>query len=265
MLCILLLSAHAKKCERSEQRLFWREHSNETIFVICEHCSRESGLVQQNLIVFFFVKSFPGRWKHKHTNSSSLIKTAAFHIPKCLKPKNQSSSQNQNSSKVCKSLKKSFHHASCLRSKSDNCLNRINNNNYNKVNCATSDGGGAISVDLASSADQSKRSFGQRVANVFASLVLNNHSQTTLVDPDPDHPESSDNLHHRVHLQRSSLRLRPTYSTKKSTVKKATSLERNINHRITEAEEQARRTRSLERNHRHLVTIDSTCRYLAIL
>lgn len=27
------------------------------------------------------------------------------------------------------------------------------------------------------------------------------------------------------------------------------------------AEEQARRTRSLERNHRHLVTIDSTCRY----
>ena len=228
--------------------------------------SCESGLVQQNLIVFF--KSFPGRWKHKHTNSSSLIKTAAFHIPKCLKPRNQSSSQNQNSSKVCKSLKKSFHHASCLRSKSDNCLNRINNNNYNKVNCATSDGGGAISVDLASSADQSKRSFGQRVANVFASLVLNsNHSEG---DPDLNSDCTNDkNLHHRVHLQRSSLRLRPTYKKSSNnhhpTVKKATSLERNINHRITEAEEQARRTRSLERNHRHLVTIDSTCRYLAIL
>ena len=208
----------------------------------------------------FVLLIFSGRWKHKNPNSS-LIKTAAFHIPKCLKPKNQSSSsQNQNQSSKVNKLKKSFHHASCLRSKSDNCLNRIsNNNNYNKVNCTTSDGG---QVDLASS-DQSKRSFGQRVANVFASLVLNsNHSE---VDPDLNSDCTSDkNLHHRVHLQRSSLRLRPTYkkssNTHHPTVKKATSLERNINHRITEAEEQARRTRSLERNHRHLVTIDSTCR-----
>ena len=208
----------------------------------------------------FVLLIFSGRWKHKNPNSS-LIKTAAFHIPKCLKPKNQSSSsQNQNQSSKVNKLKKSFHHASCLRSKSDNCLNRIsNNNNYNKVNCTTSDGG---QVDLASS-DQSKRSFGQRVANVFASLVLNsNHSE---VDPDLYSDCTSDkNLHHRVHLQRSSLRLRPTYKKSSNnhqpTVKKATSLERNINHRITEAEEQARRTRSLERNHRHLVTIDSTCR-----
>ena len=208
----------------------------------------------------FVLLIFSGRWKHKNPNSS-LIKTAAFHIPKCLKPKNQSSSsQNQNQSSKVNKLKRSFHHASCLRSKSDNCLNRIsNNNNYNKVNCTTSDGG---QVDLAST-DQSKRSFGQRVANVFASLVLNsNHSE---VDPDLNSDCTSDkNLHHRVHLQRSSLRLRPTYKKSSNnhhpTVKKASSLERNINHRITEAEEQARRTRSLERNHRHLVTIDSTCR-----
>ena len=184
----------------------------------------------------------------ERTGSTSLIKSAASHIPKCLKPKNQST--NGSSSKVCKSLKKSFH-SSYLRSKSDNCLHRINNNNYNKV--STSDGTHQYNQPELDNQTRN-RSFGQRVANAFASLVLNQSSSVDQADVEV-HPNSNQTFH-----QQHSLRLKPTYS-KKATVKKATSLERNINHRITEAEEQARRTRSLERNHRHLVTIDSTCRY----
>ena len=123
-------------------------------------------------------------------------------------------------------------------------MNRINNNNYNKVSTENT-----TPEPLA----DSKRSFGQRVANVFASLVLQNNSA------DSAELDSRRSAETQTSQQTQHPKLRLTQSC---TVKKSTSLERNINHRITEAEEQARRTRSLERNHRHLVTIDSSCRYV---
>ena len=124
-------------------------------------------------------------------------------------------------------------------------MNRINNNNYNKVSTENT-----TPEPLA----DTKRSFSQRVANAFASLVLQNNSASESAELDSRTSAEQQNSQTVLHPK---LRL-----TQSCTVKKATSLERNINHRITEAEEQARRTRSLERNHRHLVTIDSSCRYV---
>ena len=86
---------------------------------------------------------------------------------------------------------------------------------------------------------QKLRTLGQKVVHALASFVLNSHSSYS----EGYHSSSDDD--------------RKLTSRE---IVKSTSLERNINCRITEAEEQARRTRSLERNHRHLVTIDSTCR-----
>lgn len=181
--------------------------------------------------------SFPDRWKRglERTRSSSLIKNA-LHLPKCLKSK----SGNQS---VCKSIKKSFAlpNKSSFRSKSDNCLHKIssNNNQYNKVQ---------INQDLTSSVEN-KKTFSQRVAQAFASLVLNNNSELENC--------SSVSCSSAASTQDTCEKFKI-----KESIVKSTSLERHLNCRLSEAEEQARRTRSLERNHRHLVTIDSTCRFV---
>lgn len=204
---------------------------------------------QKRLNFLNFSILFPDRWKRRldRTRSSSLIKNA-LHLPKCLKSK-------PNNPSVCKSIKKSLAalpNKSSFRSKSDNCLHKIssNNNQYNKVQ---------IQQDLASHHPaENKKTFSQRVAQAFASLVLNNNnselencSSVSCSSSSTQEPAAAgDNSCEKFKI--------------KESIVKSTSLERNLNCRLSEAEEQARRTRSLERNHRHLVTIDSTCRYVSL-
>jgi hypothetical protein len=227
-----------------------------------------------------------------------------LHIPKCLKPKVSTNSQNsqthphhtsqQNSNEsagsgsVCQSIKKSFNnvtlpHKSSFRSKSDNCLHKIhqtNQNNNHNFNNNPENHTNQIHVDCEEGLI--KKSFSQKLARAFASLVQtgnpsntssenNSSNQATSTSPSSIIENNVDNAHqisskNEVRKNESSDENDRTISSKvtnnltNAAIVKSTSLERNINCRLSQAEEQARRTRSLERNHRHLVTIDSTCR-----
>lgn len=162
---------------------------------------------------------FSGRWKNSH---SSLIKNS-WHLPKCFRSASATSNHQLG---VCKSIKKSLNsalpHKASFKSKSDNCLHKINTNN-----------------------PENKKTFGQKVANAFASLHLSKSASNP--------PSSSCTPYENQYTSTQS----DSVLIKASTT---SSLERNISFRTISEAEQAKRTRSLERNHRHLVTIDSTCR-----
>jgi len=239
-----------------------------------------------------------------------------LHLPKCLKPKVSTNSQNsqthpaphhttnsqQNSNEsagsgsVCQSIKKSFNnvtlpHKSSFRSKSDNCLHKIHqtnqnvNNNHNNFN-NNPENHHQNFENCEENNGLIKKSFSRKLARAFASLVQTGHtSNTTTSENNSSNQAAStsptsiiennhvDNAHqicskNEVRNLESDEHDRTISSSKVTNnltnlaaIVKSTSLERNINCRLTQAEEQARRTRSLERNHRHLVTIDSTCRY----
>ena len=251
----------------------------------------------------------------ERTRSASLIKTA-LHLPKCLKPKVSTNSQNsqthpphhttnsqQNSNEsagsgsVCQSIKKSFNnvtlpHKSSFRSKSDNCLHKIHQTNQNVNNNHNFNNNPENHLHQNQNFENSeenngliKKSFSQKLARAFASLVQTGHTSNTNSENNSSNPAAStsptsiienhvDNAHqicskNEVRNLESDEHDRTTSCSKVTNnltnlaaIVKSTSLERNINCRLTQAEEQARRTRSLERNHRHLVTIDSTCRYV---
>ena len=222
-----------------------------------------------------------------------------MHLPKCLKSKNTSNTNTHNhhtssnssntgsggektgsttttTQGVCKSLKKSFNnkvtlpHKSSFRSKSDNCLHKIHQNHNNNHHFNNQAGHQQVISDEENCII--KKSFSQRVAHAFASLVLNSNNNventTAAISENSNairnRQESFENpddilLNSDTYKNLEDLRTKVDLATSAAIVK-STSLERNINCRITEAEEQARRTRSLERNHRHLVNIDSTCR-----
>ena len=222
----------------------------------------------------------------ERTRSASLIKTA-LHLPKCLKPKVSSNSQNtqthhHNSSQsgnsgyagsgsFGKSIKKSLNnvtlpHKSSFRSKSDNCLHKIhqnqnvNNNQYNN---------NQDHQQIVDCEEGIKKSFSQKLAKAFASLVQSNsNSENSSNQATSNSPTSNSTIENvenlsKIYNKNEIRRNQSDHRTSKvnsAAIVKSTSLERNINCRLTQAEEQARRTRSLERNHRHLVTIDSTCR-----
>ena len=266
-----------------------------------------------NIFLQYFFFLISDRWKRhlERTRSASLIKTA-LHLPKCLKPKVSTNSQNsqthpaphhttnsqQNSNEsagsgsVCQSIKKSFNnvtlpHKSSFRSKSDNCLHKIHqtnqnvNNNHNFNNNPENHHQNQIAVDCEENNGLIKKSFSQKLARAFASLVQTGHTSNTTSENNSSNQAAStssptsiienshvDNAHQICSKNESSDEQDRTTSSKvtgnnltnSAAIVKSTSLERNINCRLTQAEEQARRTRSLERNHRHLVTIDSTCR-----
>lgn len=210
------------------------------------------------IITFLF---FSDRWKRRldRTRSASLIKSA-LHFPKCLKSKSGtnpstnivSGGQAQHHQQgVCKTIKRSINSAlpskSSFRSKSDNCLHRIHCSNNNQYTNPKVHSGLNLTPDEESYPN--KKSFGKRVANAFAQFVLLSGHGSTHQSYNEGYNSSPDDDRCLTKL-----------NLKREQLVKSTSLERNINFRITEAEEQARRTKSLERNHRHLVTIDSTCR-----
>ena len=257
--------------------------------------------------VFFFL--ILDRWKRhlERTRSASLIKTA-LHLPKCLKPKVSTNSQNsqthpphhttnsqQNSNEsagsgsVCQSIKKSFNnvtlpHKSSFRSKSDNCLHKIHQTNQNVNNNHNFNNNPENHTNQIVDCEENgliKKSFSQKLARAFASLVQtgnpsntssenNSSNQATSTSPTSIIENNVDNAHqisskNEVRNESSdehdrTISSKVTNNLSNAAIVKSTSLERNINCRLTQAEEQARRTRSLERNHRHLVTIDSTCR-----
>ena len=274
-----------------------------------------------NIFLQYFFFQISDRWKRhlERTRSASLIKTA-LHLPKCLKPKVSTNSQNSQthpaphhttnsqhnsnesagSGSVCQSIKKSFNnvtlpHKSSFRSKSDNCLHKIhqtnqnvnNNHNFNLYNPKNHQN--QISVDCEENQNGLiKKSFSQKLARAFASLVQTGHSTsnttpsennssnqaasispTSIIENSQNHVENTHQIFSKNEVRNLECdEHNPTTSCSKVTnnltnlavIVKSTSLERNINCRLTQAKEQARRTRSLERNHRHLVTIDSTCR-----
>ena len=268
-----------------------------------------------NIFLQYFFFQISDRWKRhlERTRSASLIKTA-LHLPKCLKPKVSTNSQNsqthpphhtansqQNSNEsagsgsVCQSIKKSFNnvtlpHKSSFRSKSDNCLHKIHqtnqnvNNNHN-FNLNNPENHQNQILDCEENQNGLiKKSFSQKLARAFASLVQTGHTSNTTTSENNSSNQAAStsptsiienhvdnahqicsknevrNLESDEHDRTTSCSKVTNNLTNLAAIVKSTSLERNINCRLTQAEEQARRTRSLERNHRHLVTIDSTCR-----
>jgi hypothetical protein len=135
---------------------------------------------------------------------------------------------------------------SSFRSKSDTCLHKITP--PTSAACPLS--------KLVVDSDTKKTSFSAKFAHVLASFVVTTTStnqENTFCGGDSISSNSSNDF-----VGLSPEKLRPNTTT----LSKTNSLERNTLYckLSAEAREQARRTRSLERNHRHLVTIDSSCR-----